>query len=245
MSSVLITGGSSGIGAALVRRAAGAGWQVAFTYKTHPGEAQKLVQELSSHAVRALPLDLNVPETITACVGGLAKDGGTLDAIVLSAAPGPSVNPLWKETDASFLEQFSANVIGNRNLLAACWKTFFRNQSKGHVVALLSLAMGPPPSAQMASYIIGKRALQTLLECALVEYGPSGLRASAVIPTFTETPMLGNFHTHFLEMARQKSPSGSFLSAEHVAEQIFRCLEEPPTTTELALRAVSFPTTIS
>ena len=66
--------------------------------------------------------------------------------------------------------------------------------------------MGPPPSAQMASYIIGKRALQTLLECALVEYAQSGLRASAVIPTFTETPMLEHFHAHFLEMARQKSP---------------------------------------
>ena len=241
MKVVLITGGTSGIGEALARRAANADWQVAFTYRNAQDKAQKIVQELGSDKVQAFHLELNNPETISACVAAVAKEYGCLDALVLSASPGPILNPLWKQSSDDFLGQFRVNVIGNHHLMADCWKSFFKKQNRGHIVALLSSALGPPPLGHMSSYVIAKRSLELLLEYALVEYGKSGLRASAIVPTFTETPMLAGLNSHFVEMARMKNPSHQFLKPEQVAECIFQCLENPPATPTLSLRPVPLP----
>jgi len=118
-------------------------------------------------------------------------------------------------------------------LITETWKRYFRPNQGGHVIAVLSAALGPPLRSHMTPYLVAKRGLETLLEAALAELGSSGLRASAVRPGYTDTPMLGSFHPHVLEAARARMKDGKFLEADAVADVIVRCLNNPPSESAL------------
>lgn len=83
----LITGGSRGIGAAIVRALAAEGADVAFTYSTSNARAEALSDELSAAAVtvRSYQADAARPATLPATVGQVVRDFGGLDILVNNA----------------------------------------------------------------------------------------------------------------------------------------------------------------
>jgi NAD(P)-dependent dehydrogenase (short-subunit alcohol dehydrogenase family) len=83
--SVLITGGSSGIGAAMVREYAAAGYRVWFTYHRGRERAEALLATLGEAEARAFPLDLGDRESHAALVAGLP---GPVDVLVSNAGLG-------------------------------------------------------------------------------------------------------------------------------------------------------------
>jgi NAD(P)-dependent dehydrogenase (short-subunit alcohol dehydrogenase family) len=122
--------------------------------------------------------------------------------------------------------------------LVEVWKNFFRGQKSGHVVGVLSEAMGTPPWPHMTSYVIAKRGLQCLLECALAEFGTSGLQVDAFSVDYTETPMLLNVNEHVLAAARSKRPGGQLLKPHDVATAVVRRLNQPSGAAVLALEKI-------
>jgi NAD(P)-dependent dehydrogenase (short-subunit alcohol dehydrogenase family) len=240
MKVVLVTGGSSGIGAAVARRSAKQGWKVFLTYRKGLDRAQEIVDELRSinADAEAIPLTLEHPSSVTHCISQISHRAGQLDAIVLSASPAPRLSSFLKEKSDELLNQFRVNVVANHQLIVEAWKTFFCSKGDGHVIALLSAFIEPPPAAHMSSYIVGKRALLTLLECASVELGTSGLKLSAILPSYTETPMLNALNRHVYEMARLKQPDAKFMQPDEVALRVLSCLENPPTAIGVHLHSV-------
>lgn len=83
----LVTGGSRGIGAAIVRRLAKEGAQVAFTYSVSAKAAKGLVKELSGLGVKAkaYAADAAAPKSLPSLVGKVMKDFGRLDILVNNA----------------------------------------------------------------------------------------------------------------------------------------------------------------
>lgn len=242
MKSVLVTGGSSGIGDAVCRLAARRSWAVFVGYRQGQERAAALADEIRKAQGQAWPvrLPLEEPDAIDEAVTFISKSAGRLDAIVLCASPAPVLGSFLKIDAPSLEEQLRINVIGNQRLIAAAWRQFFSKQEgAGHIVAVLSQFSDALPKPQMASYIIGKRALQALLECALAELGPRGLRASAVSPGYTDTPMLRALNPHILEAARATQMDSTFLTAEQAAEKITHCLDNAPSTPELFRCSIS------
>ena len=86
----LIVGGSRGIGAAIVRVLAIAGWKVAFTYNKHRLRSEKLVEGLPQGCERPLIRQLDVcdPEAVERMAAFVAERLGAIDCLVLSASGG-------------------------------------------------------------------------------------------------------------------------------------------------------------
>jgi 3-oxoacyl-[acyl-carrier protein] reductase len=175
-----------------------------------------------------LPLD--DPKSIDRALDELVSLNIDLNAIVLCASAAPVTASFLKTTPQQLVDQLNVAVIQNHYLIAQLWKRFFRSRGNGHIVALLSAASEQPPWAHMTSYVAAKRGLQSIIECALIELGTGGLRASFVSPGHTETPMLMGQHPHVIEAARAKTRNGKFRSPDDVAAVIVQALDNPPST---------------
>jgi NAD(P)-dependent dehydrogenase (short-subunit alcohol dehydrogenase family) len=228
--SVVVTGGSSGIGAELCRAAAGRGWHVWIGYLSGAERAQRLADEIAAlrglAAVVRLPLD--DPGQLRASVESIAAHGPEPEALVLCGAPAPDVMPLIKLTPEHFRRQYECAVIGGHVLLAEMWRRCFRARGGGHVAAVLSAALGPVAAPHMASYVAAKGGLDALLRAAAAELGPAGLRVSTISPGYVETPMLRAFSPLLLDRARAQQPDKQFLAPRDVALALLQGLEHPP-----------------
>lgn len=230
--SLIVTGGSSGIGAALCRLAAGQGWHVWIGYGAGADRAVRLADELISagHSAAAIALPLRNPERLKETAAQIAEKDAGISALALCAAPAPDVAALLKLTPDHFRNQYEAAVIGNHVLLTEVWRRCFRPRGGGQVVAVLSAAQGPPAAPHMASYIAAKNGLEGLLHAAVAELGRAGLRIAVARPGYVETAMLRAFEPLLLERARASAPGQRFLRPEAVAAALLRGLSHPAAT---------------
>ena len=223
MKTVLITGGSGGIGAAAARAAAAKGWRVFVGYNKGRERAETISREINGEAVHVA---LEDEASILAAVSFVKTKTVTLDAAVLCASLPPPLLPYLKTGEAALLEQFSVSA-GHQRLVAELWKAFFAKAKGGHVVGVSSQAARTPPWPGFTSYVVAKRALEAALECAKVELGKDGLRVSVIRPGYTETPMLLALNPHVLDAIRAKAGPEGLLKPEAVGDQILALLDGP------------------
>ncbi|HEV7369228.1 SDR family oxidoreductase [Arenibaculum sp.] len=228
---LIVTGATGGVGAALARRAARDGWDVVLGWHARREAAEDLarsIAEASGRHTLAVRLPLDEPDGIEAGLDEVEALGRPVRALALCAAPAPEVGPFARASAGRFRAQFEAAVVGNHRLMAECWRRFFRRQGGGHVVAVLSAALGPPAAPHMVPYVAAKGALAALLEAAAAELGPAGLRVGAASPGYIETGMLSAFDARMLDRVRERSPGGRFLDADEVAAALADSLAAPP-----------------
>lgn len=237
---ILVTGGSSGIGAEVVRLAAGRGRQVWLGYAGGHDRAFRLAQELGAEggAVTPVYLPLDDVAALEAGMAQIVETGPHPQAAVLCASPQPDVRSLLKLGSDSFRRQLDCAVMGNHALLTHLWRHCFRASGGGHVVAVLSAAQGPQPTPHMASYVVGKAALEALLYAAAAEWGAGGLRISVMHPGFVDTPMLDAFSPLLLD--RALGTAVRLLRPRDVAASLWQALEAPPAPGTVAEIPVEF-----
>ena len=186
---VLITGGSRGIGAALVEEVANAGWDVAFTYNSNTQAAEQIVAKLEQKngqgKCKAYSLDVRDSQQVDAVVDEILDDFGSLDALVANA--GVSRNGLvYSTTDEEWDLVISTNLTGTFYTCRAVIPEMVANK-KGRIVMLSSVtATG---ASGQAAYASSKAGLQGLCGTIAREYGPKGITANVVLPGYFETDM--------------------------------------------------------
>lgn len=227
---VLVTGGSSGIGAAVCRHAAAGGWHVLIGYSSGRERAEAVAAEITDRngECTVLHLPLHDDERIEFAIDEVTAAGLMPDAVVLSACPPPSVKSFTKTGRADFMPQFDINVIGNHRLICCLWKSSFRRRRAGHIVGLLTTALGPPPLSHLVSYTVAKAGLLVLLQSACAQFERADLRVTAVSPGFTDTPMLESFEDLLIARVRDKSSGEQLLDPNDVAKVILDALLDPP-----------------
>jgi 3-oxoacyl-[acyl-carrier protein] reductase len=182
----LITGGSRGIGEALVRKFVEQGAQVAFTYVSAGSaeRAEKLAAELGANA-RAYQSDAGDYAQAEALVAQVVKDFGKLDILINNAGITRDTLML-RMTEQQWDEVIQTNLKSVFNLTKHCLKPMIRT---GGSIINMSSVVGVFGQAGQANYAASKAGIIGFSKSIAKEYGSRGIRCNAVAPGFIETEM--------------------------------------------------------
>lgn len=169
--SVLVTGGSRGIGAAIVKRFASEGASVTFSYSGSREAAEQLAKETGSIAV---PSDSADREAVIK----LVRDAGPLDILVVNAGIALFGDALEQNADAVD-RLFRINIHAPYH---AAVEAARQMPDGGRIIVIGSVNGDRMPVPGMASYAVSKSALQGLARGLARDFGPRGITINVVQP---------------------------------------------------------------
>ena len=183
---VMVTGGGTGIGAAIAERYAGEGARVAIVGR------RREPLEAVARATGALPIaaDAAAGESARAAVALVLERFGRIDVLVANAG-GHGFAAVGETSDAEWSAAITANLttafVMAREALPALTESATTNGGSQIVVvsSLAGLFAGP----SVAGYTVGKHALIGLTRSLARDYGAAGVRVNAVCPGWVRTPM--------------------------------------------------------
>lgn len=215
MSRILVTGGSGGIGEALVRRLRGDGHDVVFTFCRGAERARRLEEATGARPVR-------YDQSSTALVQDLASlvRKGDFDALVNNGGEPPKRQLLVK-TDADQFMACQVNALRGVLELSNAFAARARERQTGGAIVnvLTTYTLGVPP-AKLAAYVTSKYALLGLTRSMAVEFIRYGVRVNAVSPGVTRTEFIADLPEMFVEQLEAGLPMRRLATPQEVAAVI-------------------------
>ena len=208
MSTIVITGGSRGIGAAAVAQFSQLGHRVYFLYEKNHEAANAVAAATGAAAICCDVADTaavqaafrQIPEVdVLICNAGICHYG------LMSQMP---------ETDWDRI--FAVNVKGIYNCVNAATPAFLRKQ-RGCVITVSSM-WGQVGASCEAAYSATKGAVIALTKALAQELGPSGIRVNCIAPGVIRTDMCASVAEDVLESMAQDTPVGRNGTPQDVAQ---------------------------
>lgn len=182
----LVTGGSRGIGRAIVERLAAAGMDVTFTYLGNEAAAKEVVSANPGLKITAVRVDARDSEAVSQCVEALVERVGTIDVLVNNAGViRDNLLPMLEDDDLR--EVFSTNIEGVFHFCRAA-VPFMMSKRYGRIINISSVSAEKGGRGQ-TNYAASKGAINSFTKALAVEVGRRGIRVNAVAPGVIETEM--------------------------------------------------------
>jgi 3-oxoacyl-[acyl-carrier protein] reductase len=213
----IVTGGSRGIGEAILLKLAESGAHVAFTYVSSDEKAKSLEEKIKNFGVNAKAYKSNagIYEDCEAMVNEVVKEFGTINICVNNAGISKD-NLLLRMTPEQWDEVMTTNLKSVFNMTKQVIRPMMKSK-KGSIINMSSI-VGMRGNAGQSSYAASKAGIIGFTKSIAAELGSRNVRCNAIAPGFVETDM-----THYLkegEAAKSfldKIPLGRFGSAEEIA----------------------------
>ena len=208
MSTVVITGGSRGIGAAAVKRFAAKGCRVYFLYEK---EHEKAAAVAAATGATAICCDVADGQAVREAFAAI----GDVDVLICNA--GICNSGLMSMLDEKGWDRlFDVNVKGIYHCVNAAMPSFLKKHS-GCIITVSSM-WGQVGASCEVSYSATKGAVIAMTKALAKELGPSGIRVNCVAPGVILTDMCGNVDPEILEEMAAESPVGRNGTADDVAQ---------------------------
>jgi 3-oxoacyl-[acyl-carrier protein] reductase len=210
----LVTGGSRGIGAAIVKRLAREGAHVALTYVSKPDQANETVQAAEALGVRALAIQADSADSqaVAAAVEHTVAELGGIDILVNNAGIG-----VFAPIEDYRLEDFDRTLAVNLRAVFVATQAAVRHmQTGGRIITIGSCNAERMPFGGGAVYAMSKAALVGLVKGLARDLGPHGITVNNVQPGPIDTdlnPAVGDF----ADMLRQLMALPRYGSGDEVA----------------------------
>lgn len=212
MNTVLITGGSRGIGKAMVELFASNGYSVAFTYKNSEYEAKSLAERTGALAIHA---DSAVEGDVVSAVKAAEAVFGTVDCLINNAG----VSSFSLFTDLS-LEEWNSHLAVNLTGAFLYSKAVIPGmvaKKSGRIINITSM-WGITGSSCEVHYSTAKAGLIGMTKALAKELGPSGICVNAIAPGLIDTDMNKGLSDEEIKVIEDETPLMRIGTAEEVAK---------------------------
>ena len=221
---VFVSGAGGGIGSAVVRRFAAAGWRIAAADL----EAAALARLPEAQVVARLAGDIRTAAACRALVGQAIAAAGRLDALVNAAG-------VWREGPVAECSEADFDAVVDVNLKGTfflCSATIPHLKATQGAIVNISSDAGHQGNLGAAAYCASKGGVTVFTKALALELAPHGVRANVVSPGDVDTPMLrfqaerygGGDPQAYLAALLAKYPQGArarFIRPEEIAELVF------------------------
>lgn len=208
---ILITGGSRGIGKAIVRRFAAEGHKVAFIYRQSDAEAKSLSEETGALPIKA---DISCPTEAENAVRTALSRLGEIDVLINNA--GIAEIKLFTDiTNESWEKMLGTNLSGAFYVTREVSKAMI-SKKFGRIINIGSM-WGKTGASCEVHYSASKAGLRGLTMALAKELGPSGITVNCIEPGVIETEMNACFDEETLKSLTDETPLCRLGTPEDVA----------------------------
>ena len=215
MQTVLITGASRGIGAAMVRFFSARGWRVMFTYVNSEEKAEALRKETGALPVRC---DASSEQETAAMARQAVSSLGHIDALICNA--GISWSGLLQDMTVEEWDRLFAVHVRGAFLATRSFLPDMISRQSGSILYISSM-WGQTGASCEAAYSACKAALIGLGKAMAKEAGPSHVRVNCLCPGVIRTDMLREYSEQDLDSLSQDTPLERLGNPEDVAKAAY------------------------
>ncbi len=221
---VLVTGASSGIGAAIADAVVEAGGQVALVARSADAIARQAAR-LGEAAVAA-PADVADADALAVTIREAAEQMGGLDAVVCSAG---IVRPggIADSSPSDWQAMFDVNVLGVLNTVHGSLDDLLLAEPSD-VIVISSMSGRRRTSVALGFYAATKHAVHVLADSLREELTPDGVRVTLISPGFVDTPIFDRVADDETRAQYQQAVASQGLAPAAVAAQVVNALSQPP-----------------
>ncbi|KAA3640873.1 MAG: 3-oxoacyl-[acyl-carrier-protein] reductase [Bacteroidetes bacterium] len=212
----LVTGGSRGIGAAIVRRFASQGADVAFTYLSSAEKAEAIVEELKGMGVnaKAYQSDASNYEQAEALAKSVLEDFGKIDILVNNAGITKDTLML-RMNEEQWDKVIEVNLKSVFNLTKHVIRPMMRT---GGSIINMSSIVGVTGNAGQANYAASKAGIIGFSKSIAKEMGSRNIRCNVIAPGFIETDMTDELDEKTKEAYLSNIPLKRLGKAEEIGD---------------------------
>jgi len=215
----LVTGGSRGIGRAIVLRLARQGADVAFSYRGNQAAADATAAEVEALGRRALAVqaDARSAESADALVKTVLGTFGKLDILVNNAGVTRD-DLIMRMTPDMWSEVIDTNLSGSFYALKAVTRPMLKARG-GRIINITSVS-GQAGQMGQANYSSAKAGLIGLTKAAARELASRGITVNAVAPGFVLTELTQDLPDALKDQITERTPLGRFGTPEEIADAV-------------------------
>ena len=182
-----VSGGTRGIGAAIVRKMAAEGANVAFTYHKSQNEAKALVEEIEAKGVKGLAIqaDAMQAENVVRAVQKAVSVFGSIDILINSAG----VFELKSITESTLEDYERTENVNIKAVFAATAEAVKSMQEGGRIITIGSVNADVMPFAGGSLYAMSKAAVQMMTKSWARDLGERKITANVIQPGPIDTDM--------------------------------------------------------
>lgn len=214
---VLVTGGTRGIGRALVTAFCGAGATVYFTYRAAAEAANALASDLKAEGRQVVGVQLDATDAQGAkdLCARIEAEHKRIDVLINNA--GIIADGLAAQLDDQAWDQVINTNLGGAFRTARAAIPYMMRQRSGVIINISSVVAQRPGSGH-ANYVASKGGLEAMTRALAVELAPRKIRVNAIAPGMIETEMSERLRQLAADEIKAKIPLRRFGQADEIAQ---------------------------
>lgn len=212
----IVTGGSRGIGRAIVLKFAENGANVVFTYVSSAEQANLVVKECQKYnvTVKAIKSDASDYNSAEILINNILKEFNTIDILVNNAGITKD-NLLLRMSDTDFNSVMHVNMSSVFNMTKCVQRTMLKARD-GSIINLSSV-VGVKGNAGQSNYAASKAAIIGFSKSIALELGSRNIRSNVIAPGYIETEMTNRLDTDVVNQWKESIPLKRTGNSENVA----------------------------
>ncbi len=214
---IFVTGGSRGIGAAIVKTLAEQNAQVAFTYTGNEEASLNIIKTLHGAGHFCLKLDISNEESVESCVAEVLQKWTTVDGVVNNAGITKD-QLLLRMKSEDFLNVIQTNLTGTFFVTKAFSKSMLKARTGTFVN--ISSVIGALGNAGQSNYAASKGGLEAFTRSVALEFASRGIRANCVAPGYIKSDMTAALSNEQLKAISEKIPLSRPGDASEIASVV-------------------------